>query len=197
MSVAAPFRRTIEDIAENLADVIIIIIAIIIFYALITIGTKLWSGLQGLFAGIQGLGGLGGGGAAVQTPISSSPGGYTLLGGVTSYPTPGQVITEPSGQSYVTVIGGKGMNYAYPTARAQPAQAWQPTNLNIIGQPSVVSYPQQVLGPYLSPSIQSYPVYPVPTQPYSIPSGMISPAPSIAATRGVAPRGATLAIGVT
>jgi len=130
MSVAAPFRRTIEDIAENAGDIIIIVIGIVIFYALITIGKSLWGGVQSLLGGFGNLGGLLGGGGAAP-PGGGGP--YTTAGGSTITPPTGggPGILSYDGSLYEILPGG---------GRAQQGQqAIRPGILaTIFSQPSPV-----------------------------------------------------------
>jgi len=98
VSVAKPFRNLIEDIGENAADIIIVVIGIIILYALITIGTKLWGGLSSLFSGIQGLslgggsgpsgggGSIGGGGQGGVNPYNPGGGGTESILNISRFP---------------------------------------------------------------------------------------------------------------
>ncbi len=117
MGVAAPFRRTLEDIAGEAGDVIIIIIGIIIFYALITIGKQLWGGLQGLFGGIQSLS-LGQGAAGTQVPAQYGQPPGTTYGPVITTPPYG-----PQQSGMVTYAGGKfysGQRISYVTPPTPP-----------------------------------------------------------------------------
>lgn len=158
MSVAAPFRRTIEDIAENAGDVIIIVIGIVILYALFSIGTKLWSGLQGLFAGLQNLGGLGGPGGNVP---------YTTAGGGTYTPSPtgGGTVTY-EGQTYTVEPGGPRAQIGiHPSLTPTITYAAIPA---ISRAPGVVYTPSTYgQGYYALPS-------PSPAVTYGVPAGIIS-----------------------
>ena len=141
MSVTAPIRRTMEDIAGEAGDIIMIVIGIIIFYALITIGGKLWSGLQGLFSGIQGLN----------------------LGGASE--VSGGSLTGPQGPGAGAVIGTPpGLSGTYVQTTQQTPSGNQILQTNAIPYtlkgpvPQVATYPQisQYFLP-LGPGIQQVP----------------------------------------
>ncbi len=181
MSVAAPFRRTLEDIAENAADVIIIIIGIVILYALFTIGTKLWSGLQGLFSGIQGLGGIGGN-PTVQTGggIGGSP--YTTGGGGIYTPPVGGSLGNLyyQGQNIPINQGGprgqtgyQGVPGQYPIDPIQRLAYWYPTTNTPYPTRTFPIYNTIPIA-YKAPPPTTVPYVP-PTVPYIIGPGYTTP----------------------
>ena len=147
MSVAAPFRRTLGEIAEEAGDIILIVIGIVIFWALFAIGGKLWSGLQGLFSGLSelNLGAIAGGaaGQAQQQLAGQQPG--TEYGGY--YVTPGGTIAPDIRGTGGAIIYGEVKTYPPyqyqeppPSQRQfyQPQPIYLPVRSGIVqGQPGV------------------------------------------------------------
>jgi hypothetical protein len=195
MSVAKPFRNLLEDIGENAADIIIIVIGIVILYVLFKIGGALWGGIQGLLGSFGNIFGGGGGGQQVGVPSGGGAPGptgqpiYYSGGGtqpISGTPTPGQILTYPSGQQVQTVIGGKGMNFGYPIISPTPTAA--PAGAVIYNaQPS---YPAAYGGGATYGGGYAGKIY---TAPIPYQGGYIPP-PSIPAYGGVVPRGAAAAL---
>jgi hypothetical protein len=144
MSVAKPFRNLLEDISENAADIIIIIIGILIFTFLIKIGGKLWSGLQGLWGGISdlGLGGSSGGGVSFGP---GSPPIYTPTGQgppyVTTFPSQGPSLNFQTNTNPVGMLTSGKLGIVNPNPYPQISQYFTPSGPGIAQNPGVQSYP--------------------------------------------------------
>jgi len=147
VSVAGSFRRTIEDVSENLADIVIVIIGIVIIYAIMPLLGGLWGGIQSL---LQGMAGGVGAGTTPAGQAAATGGGLPTITGT----GPSELITYPSGAQLQTYVLGKGVlgqQLVTPPQYPKVSQYFLPSGPGIAQYPSVISQPfQAAAGPAVS-----------------------------------------------